>query len=110
VDRTGNARDESEFAGFRENLAVPRRDFSPGQRGDLLQGEPAQRTRQEIRAAIGAVSVPVNGEIIEPDFVRRAARLGEAAAENEVPEAELLADEQHRFLEGRSRADGKNLR
>jgi hypothetical protein len=52
----------------------------------------------------------VNGEIIEPDFVRRAARLGEAAAENEVPEAELLADEQHRFLEGRSRADGKNLR
>jgi hypothetical protein len=52
----------------------------------------------------------VNGKIIEPDFVRRAARLGEAAAENEVPEAELLADEQHGFLEGRFRADGKNLR
>jgi len=42
--------------------------------------------------------------------VRRAARLGEAAAENEVPEAELLADEQHGFLESRFRADGKNLR
>src|SRR2546421_8391349 len=89
---------------------MPRRDFSPGHRSNLLQGETAQGTGQQIPAMIGAVSVPVNRKIIEPDFVRRTARLGEAAAEHEVPEAELLADEKHGFLEGRLRAHGKNLR
>src|SRR5438093_4923458 len=89
---------------------MPRRDFSPGQRGDLLQGETVQRTGQEIPATVRAVSVPVNWKIIEPDFVRRAARLGETAAEHEVAEAELLGDEEHCFLEGCLRAVGKYLR
>src|SRR5206468_1237368 len=69
-----------------------------------------QRTGQEIPATVGAVSMPVSGKIIEPDFVRGAARPREVAAEHEVPEAELLAGEEHRFLEGRLRAVGKNLR
>ena len=89
---------------------MPRRDFSPGHRSNLLQGETAQGTGQQIPATIGAVSVPVNRKIIEPDFVRRTARLGEATAEHEVPEAELLADEKHGFLEGRLRAHAENLR
>jgi hypothetical protein len=53
--------------------------------------------------------VPANREVIEPDFVNRAARLGETAAEHEVTEAELLGDEENRFLEARLRAVGKNL-
>src|SRR6266487_2682842 len=67
-------------------------------------------TEQETPVTVGAVSVPVNRKIIEPDFVRRAAQLGEAAAEHEVAEAELLGDEEHCFLEGRLRAIGKYLR
>src|SRR2546428_6774134 len=110
VDGARNPRGESEFARLGEGLAMPRRDFSPGQRGDLLQGKTAQRTGQEIPATVGAISAPVNRKIIEPDFVRRTARLGEAAAEHEVAETELLGDEENCFLEGRLRAVGKNLR
>src|SRR4030081_2324857 len=110
VNGAGNPRRESEFACLGEGPAVPRRDFFPGQRGDLLQSETAQRIGQDIPAPIGAVSVPVNWKIIEPDFMRRAARLGKTAAEHEVPETELFGDEEHRFLEGRLRAVGKNLR
>src|SRR6266853_219570 len=110
VDGAGNPRYQTEFARLGEGTAIPSRDFSPGQRGDLLQAETAQRTGQEIPAMVGAIPVPVNGKIIEPDFVRRATRPREVAAEHEVPEAELLAGEEHRFLEGRLRAVGKNLR
>jgi len=77
VDGAGNPRYQSEFARLGEGLAVARRDRFPGQRGDFLQSESAQRTRQEVPAAIGAVSVPANREIIEPDFMNRTARLGE---------------------------------
>src|SRR6266852_7944578 len=66
VNGARNPRRESEFACLREGLAVPRRDFFPGQRRDLLQGETAQRSRREIPIPIGAVSVPVNWKVIEP--------------------------------------------
>src|SRR5439155_21379941 len=73
-------------------------------------GETDQGTGQPVPARLGAVSVPVNRKIIAPYFVRRTARMGEAAAEHEVPEAEVLADDKHGFLEGRLRAHGKNPR
>src|SRR5713226_2009478 len=109
VNGARNPRRQSEFARLGEGLAVPRRDCFPGQGGDFLQGQTAQRTGQEVPAPIGAVSVPANREIIEPDFVNRAPRLGETAAEHEVTEAQLLGDEENRFLEARPRAVRKNL-
>src|SRR5260221_3586256 len=93
VDGAGNPRYQSEFARLGEGLAVAHRDRFPGQRGDFLQSETAQRTGQEVPSAIGAVSVPANRAIIESDFMNRPARLGETAAEHEVTEAKLLGDE-----------------
>src|SRR5882762_2191011 len=43
VDGARDPRSESELARLGESLAMPRGDFYPGQRGDLLQGETAQR-------------------------------------------------------------------
>src|SRR6266853_1834859 len=71
-------------------------------RGRVVDGardELAIRERREDMAfrcgaaASGAVSVPANREIIEPDFMNRPTRLGETAAEHEVTEAKLLGDE-----------------
>src|SRR5258708_1651345 len=89
VDGAGNPRYQTEFARLGEGLAVARRDRFPGQRGDFLQSESAQRTRQGGPAAIGAVSVPANREIIEPDFMNRTPRLGEPAPETEKTKPNL---------------------
>src|SRR5258708_17126939 len=54
VDGAGNPRYQSEFARLGEGFAVARRDRFPGQRGDFLQRESAQRTLQEVPAATAA--------------------------------------------------------
>ena len=41
VDGAGNPRYQTEFARLGEGTAIPSRDFSSGQRGDLLQAETA---------------------------------------------------------------------